>query len=166
MVYKWGLVQDDTNYYKLFIYTPGIQHRYQTWPYFKPESTIDKPSFCDILCILPKTNIAPENRSSQKERIIFEPSIFMCKNVKNVSVQWTAMVNNPLIKAFVMRVPYMGVGWLAMILHLTIQQFSQAQPVKPGPPFLQDHMQAVVAALRFFFRSTKMVQPYALSTYR
>ena len=28
---------------------------------------------------LPETNIAPENRSSQKERIVFQPSIFRCK---------------------------------------------------------------------------------------
>ena len=31
--------------------------------------------------ILPKTNIAPENRPSQKEKIVFQfqPSIFRCK---------------------------------------------------------------------------------------
>ncbi len=28
---------------------------------------------------LPKTNIAPENRQSQKETIVFKPSIFMCQ---------------------------------------------------------------------------------------
>jgi len=29
-----------------------------------------------MVYILPETNITPENRQSQKERIIFQPSIF------------------------------------------------------------------------------------------
>ena len=30
-------------------------------------------------CTLPRTNVAPENRPSQKETIVFQPSIFRCK---------------------------------------------------------------------------------------
>ena len=29
-------------------------------------------------CTLPETNIAPETRPSQKERIVFQPSMFRC----------------------------------------------------------------------------------------
>ena len=31
-----------------------------------------------VLYTLPKTNIAPENRPSQKERLVFQPFIFRC----------------------------------------------------------------------------------------
>jgi len=35
---------------------------------------------------LPKTNLAHENRLSQKERLVFQPSIFRCKLVQGLVV--------------------------------------------------------------------------------
>ena len=32
-----------------------------------------------VINTLPETNMAPENRPSQKETIVFQPSIFRCK---------------------------------------------------------------------------------------
>ena len=39
-------------------------------------------------CTLPKTNIAPENRPSQEETIVFQPSIFRSENVGFREGRW------------------------------------------------------------------------------
>ena len=37
-----------------------------------------------LLYTLPKTNLAPENETSQKERIVFQPSLFRCELLVSV----------------------------------------------------------------------------------
>ena len=57
-----------------------ITAQVKTQKYTQQESTSRKEkNTCDTDGrILPKTNIAPENRPSQEETIVFQPSIFRC----------------------------------------------------------------------------------------
>ena len=52
-----------------------------SWNIFLPRMVVSIGCWAKSLLTLPKTNIAPENRPSQKETVVFQPSIFRCEHV-------------------------------------------------------------------------------------
>ena len=57
------------------------QEAHQLWANATHRRNSLAPLWDQGRCRLPETNIAPENRSSQKERIVFQASICRCENV-------------------------------------------------------------------------------------
>ncbi len=67
---------------------------------------LDRPVCLDVLPIkgftLPETNIAPENRQSQKETIVFQPSIFRCELLVSGRVNGVKEISYPPKKGLTM----------------------------------------------------------------
>ena len=89
---------------------------------------------CSLLCVfciflffvaLPKTNIAPENKSSQKERSIFQPSILPQNMTPDCPIQpW----HNPSIG---------GICWYITVYILSVSR----KPVRQTPYILSPNRQ-------------------------